>query len=156
MDFNLKEIENEIKEKITKDIIGNMYECTDFPVELVDKPLSLINDLIVEKTNCLNIDVEIEDFSNILMVSIIDPVSKAELANIIYSINRINDFKIIVKDCLVSIKPYIINNLDEVIESQNKYIEELITSTINNENNTLNENISTEYLSEDEFKELNE
>lgn len=156
MKFDLKDIEKKIQSSIEEFIVGNMYEGTEFPMDLVDKPLKLVDELIISNLEKgLNIDVELEDLKNVLMVSIIDPINKAELLNVVYSVKRIDDYKIIVKDVLVSIKPYILNNYEEIIIKQNQYIENLIKSQIQQENDMLLNGASVEYLSEDEFKNIN-
>lgn len=156
MNIDFKEVENKIKCKLEEEIVGNMYECTEFPMELVDKPLTLTHELIISKLEKgLNIDVELDDLNNILMVSITEPVSKSEVMNISYSVKKVDDYKLIIRAVLISIKPYVFENYDDIIEKQNKYIESIIKEQIDQENSLLLDNVSTDYLSKEEFNELN-
>lgn len=157
MKFDFVGMENAFREELTKKVVGNMYDCVEFPVELVDEVLKLTHELIISKfERNLNIDMELDDLGNVLMVSIIEPVSKSELLNVSYSVKKIDGYKLMIKDVLISIKPYIFENYDTLINKQNEFIENLIKEQIDKENEMLSDNISTEYLSEEDFKNLTE
>lgn len=157
MKFDFVGMENTFREELTKKVVGNMYDCVEFPVELVDEVLKLTHELIISKfERNLNIDMELDDLGNVLMVSIIEPVSKSELLNVSYSVKKIDSYKLMIKDVLISIKPYIFENYDTLINKQNEFIENLIKEQIDKENEMLSDNISTEYLSEEDFKNLTE
>lgn len=157
MKFDFVGMENTFREELTKKVVGNMYDCVEFPVELVDEVLKLTHELIISKfERNLNIDMELDDLGNVLMVSIIEPVSKSELLNVSYSVKKIDGYKLMIKDVLISIKPYIFENYDTLINKQNEFIENLIKEQIDKENEMLSDNISTEYLSEEDFKNLTE
>ncbi|AMN30991.1 hypothetical protein BFS06_12325 [Clostridium perfringens] len=138
--FNRNNVEKKFNEFLLKSFSSTIFVkdkslTNEIPLELVDKPLRVVQEIIMPYfDNSLNINIKSQIFGNVFYVGILDAVRESNLVNIVYSIEKLDEEKFIIKDVKVVIEPYMIDNKEEVLSKQTEYFDKLLSESIDNPN----------------------